>query len=755
MNNEYKITFNDTIHSTSHANKGMLIILVLNGALSVERNNMSTMYDKGDILIINHNEEYQIKVLADSYYISIHIAKDYLQTSLAEDIGKNFVLDRKMLQEGIYQQLRHTIAKIGTVFIRKGRFHQLYIAQQMINLLFIIIRYMPTKEGNETTKDIDQRIAVVCDYIKNYYNEPITLNEVAEHFAISVSYLSRKFKQQMGIGFTHYINQIRLEHAKDDLLHTKQTITQIAFKNGFNSSNSLIKYFRQQMKQTPSQYRRQIQACRRYTKIEGNMEPSNHQKYLYYLSLFITEDMDKIVQSPEAQKVIDIKLKPSDKALSPINQVIQIGKLDNLLIERYKQQLNEIQQDIGVDHILIKDPIYVGNLNQNYIKSDEKIPHVHPYMHIDESLNYLIAKGIGLGMELVPPQSNMRFEQYFKDLQQFAEHVCNFYTHKGDLKLILYIQCINRQQFLTIRNLFIEYFNEVKIILNVCALNSLNLDQEVNHYLELVDGVAFSANQNDVIDFQSLESKQFDLAEKHIQQQIRKLKQQIQSNQQALSFTLLDWNTLTGNTNLTNGEYFRAGIIFEQLLKINHDVEYVGYWLNFEIHQTFNNDVRPSQICGIDLFHHFEAKRPAYFTSMFYRRLFKNIMHQCDYCMVVGDKTHFQIVVWDAEHYNPYFITKSGRQQLNHNEYQINIHGIDSGKYKIKHLTLDENNGALYKIWQRYNTTHGMDQETIDYVNRITYPHLKVNEVDVFAMFTYHIKLTTNAIHIIELKKYV
>ncbi|SUM35022.1 regulatory protein [Staphylococcus gallinarum] len=74
---------------------------------------------------------------------------------------------------------------------------------------------------------------------------------------------------------------------------------------------------------------------------------------------------------------------------------------------------------------------------------------------------------------------------------------------------------------------------------------------------------------------------------------------------------------------------------------------------------------------------------------------------------------------------------------------------------KVKHFTLDKNNGALYKIWQQYNTTHGMDQETIDYVNRITYPQLKVNEVEVLSFFTYHIKLTTNAIHIIEFKKYI
>lgn len=39
--------------------------------------------------------------------------------------------------------------------------------------------------------------------------------------------------------------------------------------------------------------------------------------------------------------------------------------------------------------------------------------------------------------------------------------------------------------------------------------------------------------------------------------------------QKDMPLMLLNWNTLTGNSNLTNGEYFRAGIIFKQLLDIN------------------------------------------------------------------------------------------------------------------------------------------------------------------------------------------
>src|SRR5699024_6386695 len=108
----------------------------------------------------------------------------------------------------------------------------------------------------------------------------------------------------------------------------------------------------------------------------------------------------------------------------------------------------------------------------------------------------------------------------------------------------------------------------------------------------------------------------------------------------------------------------------------------------------------------------------------------------------------------DAVHYNPYYTTNEQTDNLRHKEYQLNISNATTGLYKIKHLTLDRNNGALYQVWQQYNTQHGMDTETINYVNRISYPKLDVSEVDVVDTISYHLKLQTNAIQMIEFKKY-
>ena len=64
----------------------------------------------------------------------------------------------------------------------------------------------------------------------------------------------------------------------------------------------------------------------------------------------------------------------------------------------------------------------------------------------------------------------------------------------------------------------------------------------------------------------------------------------------------------------------------------------VGYWLNYELHQKYGV-MNEHQLMGIDLYHQFDGKRPAFFTSNFFRMLQNNVRFRNEECMVVGDDT--------------------------------------------------------------------------------------------------------------------
>lgn len=755
MKNFYTIELNHQSNEQMKVNEGLKIFLVLRGTVQIFKHQQTQSYQAGELFLINHHETYRCSASEETLYIAIQLHAHYLQQYIPDISHKYFVLKKETLQEVIYEQMINAVADVGIVHIRQGTFHRLYIEQKLMDLMFILGRYLSTEQSlPHQEKTQDQRLEVVCTYIETHYAEPITLTAVAEIVGLSPTYLSKLFTRQMGTGFNHYVNHIRLEHCKTDLINTDDPITHIAYKHGFTSSNMLLKYFKQDTQLTPTEYRHRYQQDMIQQKSQTHKKVS-HQTYLYYLSQFINSNIGTVMQSPDAQKVLNITFDEQDTQLSHYNHVIQIGNLDTLLVQRFRKQLVEIKHVLGLCHVLTKDPIQSHRLISENIESDETIPNIHPYMKIDECLNFLLQYDIGLGMEIHPPQSQMNLKQYVAKLTYLLEHMYNIVPDNKQLRLVVYLDCLNPTIFEKITSLFKYYFVNTTIVLNV----NINHPEEANlatSLLTQIDAIAFYANQNDIIDFTSIEQGQYDQAKKHITLQLKKLIDWLTlNNETLLPFTLLNWNTLTGDTNLTNGEYFRAGIIFEQLIEMNQRIDTIGYWLNYEIHQQYNHTGAATQLSGIDLYHQFDGKRPAFFASMFFKKLFTHTLYHNDHCIVLGKPHHFQVVIWDAEHYNPYFTLDTHSSIHSHKEYQLNMDDVISGKYKIKHHILDKNHGALYKVWQQYNTQYGMDEETISYVNRISYPKLEISEVKVQQGLTYHLKLLTNAVHVIEFKKYI
>ena len=102
----------------------------------------------------------------------------------------------------------------------------------------------------------DISVAEALRYIDDNYNEPLTLEGVAELYQLNPSYFSSKFKAVNGIGFKEYHNNVRIIRAEKMLLETNMSITEIAMKCGYETSNYFGDAFRRINKCSPSQFRK-------------------------------------------------------------------------------------------------------------------------------------------------------------------------------------------------------------------------------------------------------------------------------------------------------------------------------------------------------------------------------------------------------------------------------------------------------------------------------------------------------------------
>lgn len=102
-------------------------------------------------------------------------------------------------------------------------------------------------------------IKEVVSYVSTNFKEDITLSKLAEHVHVNSTYLSTLFKQEMGIPFTTYLNNIRLSHSEELLRTSYHSITEICLMVGFTSPSYFTKVFKKHYGIGPREYRLQYQ----------------------------------------------------------------------------------------------------------------------------------------------------------------------------------------------------------------------------------------------------------------------------------------------------------------------------------------------------------------------------------------------------------------------------------------------------------------------------------------------------------------
>ncbi|GAA0356753.1 AraC family transcriptional regulator [Bacillus horti] len=83
----------------------------------------------------------------------------------------------------------------------------------------------------------------------------LSLEKVAEHVNVHPNYLSKMFKESVGVSLTEFINSKRIEESKYFLLHSKLTISNIAQLFQFCNQSYYSSQFKKYAAMTPKQYR--------------------------------------------------------------------------------------------------------------------------------------------------------------------------------------------------------------------------------------------------------------------------------------------------------------------------------------------------------------------------------------------------------------------------------------------------------------------------------------------------------------------
>jgi Response regulator containing CheY-like receiver domain and AraC-type DNA-binding domain len=105
-------------------------------------------------------------------------------------------------------------------------------------------------------------IKKAVEYIQKNYMKSISLNDTADFIGVSSSYLSHSFKESCGIGFTEYLNNLRIEKAKRLIKNGNIKLKDIVNEVGFYNYNYFFRVFKEITGMTPLMFEKN---CRHNT----------------------------------------------------------------------------------------------------------------------------------------------------------------------------------------------------------------------------------------------------------------------------------------------------------------------------------------------------------------------------------------------------------------------------------------------------------------------------------------------------------
>lgn len=93
-------------------------------------------------------------------------------------------------------------------------------------------------------------------FIDSNLSRSFSLRDIANHVYLSESYLSKLFKQELGLSLIQYVNVRKLEQAKIMLRNSDASIEAIAKNLGFSRTSYFCKLFKDNTAETPHSYRK-------------------------------------------------------------------------------------------------------------------------------------------------------------------------------------------------------------------------------------------------------------------------------------------------------------------------------------------------------------------------------------------------------------------------------------------------------------------------------------------------------------------
>ena len=189
---------------------------------------------------VDNSDVKRAGLLLDELLDVIEVVDDTMSSVILWEVSEIFKVDREQLLR-LQKDNRDDLKAFSIGFLKEMK------------------KKVETLKKRETEKNSGYKrrdIMDVLNYIyENYLDDNFSVKSMASHFQTSVSNISHFFKKNMEVTISQYVEQIKLERAKEMLRTSDKKVSEIAEILRYANSTAFIEMFKKYEGVTPGVYR--------------------------------------------------------------------------------------------------------------------------------------------------------------------------------------------------------------------------------------------------------------------------------------------------------------------------------------------------------------------------------------------------------------------------------------------------------------------------------------------------------------------
>ncbi len=227
----------------------------------------------GDVIIINNTERHRVTYRAAEplHETVLHFSPELLTGGTAAGRmddrylqlfrydGATFA-NKPRLSDEARRAVRRIVNEIRIEWEGRRPWFELAVKARLLEVVSLLLRECGVRERStpaiaaarrRTIARLDQVLA----WLRANYRRPLNLGEIARRFSMRPSYFSDFFSRNLGVTFTEYLAQLRIQEATRLLAEGKGS-TETAFACGFNTTAAFYAAFKRTMGANPGDWLR-------------------------------------------------------------------------------------------------------------------------------------------------------------------------------------------------------------------------------------------------------------------------------------------------------------------------------------------------------------------------------------------------------------------------------------------------------------------------------------------------------------------